>query len=89
MSMHISVKGIVEPTEDYLNKVEAYKACKNAGIEIPKELEEYFDGEQPDGNGMEMKIKYSGDLQYDDGCILINLNDLPKNVTKIKIKAYY
>lgn len=89
MSMDISVKGIVEPTEDYNKKLEAYYACEKAGIDIPDELLEYFNGEEPLKEGMEVKIDYAGNLECEDGYILIDLIDLPENVTKIKIKAYY
>lgn len=89
MSMDISVKGIIEPTKDYNKKLEAYYACEKANIDIPDELEKFFDYEQPSKEGMEVKIDYGGNLEYENGYILIDLNDLPENVTKIKIKAYY
>jgi len=89
MGFSITIKGVKTPTEDYLKKVRAYKALKDANIDIPLELKKYFDGNEPDESGMLVNINYTGNLLEDDCILEIDLNDIPDGVTKIRIIGDY
>lgn len=52
MSMSMHVLAVKPADENYKRKAEAYRACKAARIPIPAELEEFFDGGEPDPTGV-------------------------------------
>lgn len=84
----IDVKGLTNPTEEYLKKAKAYKALEEAGLAIPEELEEFFDWEEPSEEYMGINIKeaVSGDL-LEEGKLTIELNKLPKGTTHIVVQS--
>jgi hypothetical protein len=89
MGVSTHIIGLKEPTVEYLAKLEAYRACENAGVEVPKELEDYFDGLRCDcvpDDGMEVSIEgaMTGTVEYGDGAI-IDLSKLPEGVTRIRV----
>jgi hypothetical protein len=54
MSMHAYA---VKPAdENYQRKAAAYRACEAARIPIPRELVDFFNGEQPDPTGVAVHI---------------------------------
>ena len=66
----------------------AYDACRDAGVSPPSDIWDFFDGEAPTDNGMEVEIdealsEYSEDSSsgYD-----LDLSKLPKG---IKIIRFY
>lgn len=91
MSMSVYYRGIKTPTDEFKKKLAAYRALKAADMEIPSELDSYFDGEEPDEEGMSVKIDDAceGNLEYEDGCVTIDLSKLPAGVTHIKVIASY
>ncbi|AMQ66524.1 hypothetical protein BH753_gp042 [Bacillus phage Shbh1] len=91
MGMDVYVVGVKSPTEEHKKKVEAYRACEAAGIEVPSELEMYFDYTEPSEDGMEVSISeaVSGDVMYDEGVMTIDLSKLPSGVTHIKVIGSY
>ena len=89
MSVDVYMVGLKEPTEEYLDKLKAYRACDNAGVEAPEELYSFFDGDSPwalreDGMECEICEAVEGEVMYDDGAV-IDLSKLPKGVTKIRV----
>ncbi len=56
MGMNMHIIGLRPATEDYKKKMAAYYACKEAAIEIPDELDAYFNFEPPNPDGMEVDI---------------------------------
>jgi hypothetical protein len=56
MGMSLVVKGYIPPDADYMRKANAWRACKEAGVEAPKELLRLFDGREPQAAGMEIDI---------------------------------
>lgn len=91
MGFNVYYRGVKPPTEEYKKKLAAYKALEVAGLEIPDELQEYFDYEEPSEDGMEVSIReaVSGDIMHEDGYALIDLNKLPKGVAFIKVIGSY
>lgn len=64
-----------------------YEACSKAGVEIPEEVEDFFDGEEPgDRPGMEVKITDSLEEWEDDSRsgFEMDVSKLPKDVKKIR-----
>ena len=84
MSASCFVRGLIEPTEDYKKKYAAFKACEDAGIEIPQQLWEYFNDETPCGDGISTKIPY--EKRTDDGNVTyeVDVSKLPPQVTKVQ-----
>lgn len=89
--MDVYAVGVKAPTEEYKKKVEAYRACEAAGLEIPAELEKYFNYDEPPEDGMEVDIDeaVSGNVMYDDGVMTIDLAKLPPDLTHIKVVGSY
>lgn len=67
MGMSTHIEFIVPPDSEFKLKYKAYKACQDANIPPPKELEQYFNYEKPDEAGVVIS-------DHD-----LNLNDLVKN----------
>lgn len=86
MGMSRNVCGIVPPDEQWMKMKAVYDACMKADIDIPDEVDEYFDGRNPDDKGMQIDIddaveEYSGDSE--DG-FDVDLSKLPKKVKIIR-----
>lgn len=94
MEAYVSICGVKPPDKEYKKKLKAFKALKEAGIDVPEELEEYFGyQESPIEGGMEVEVPYSSEEVYNgdyyDDVYTIDLKDVPKDVKQIKIKKYY
>jgi len=65
-----------------------YDACKKAGISTPKEVDDFFDGETPDENGVEVDIEQAMRKWHDDSGegFEVDISKLPKD---IKIIRFY
>ena len=77
-------RGLIEPTEDYKKKYAAFKACEEAGIEVPQQLWEYFNNDIPYKDGVSTKISY--ERKTDDGGVIyeVDVSKLPPQVTKVQ-----
>ena len=66
----------------------AYDVCQLAGIEIPDEVDKFFNGETPDEAGVEVEIDSILDEWGDDirQGYQVDLSKLPKDV---KILRFY
>jgi hypothetical protein len=53
MGMSTHIEGFVPPDAEWRAKADAWRACKAAGVEPPRELEEFLgcDGNDPDPAG--------------------------------------
>lgn len=93
MSMSTHVVGFHPPDEKWLKMKAVWDACKAAGTSVPTEVERFFNGEQPDNNGIEVwldgtfKEMHPSCTRYGavgkDG-FEIDISKLPKNITKIR-----
>ena len=84
MSMSTFVRGIVPTDEKYKKMRQIYDLCIEQGIDLPKEVDEFFDGEEPCEEGMEIDIpheEYENDMTMG---IIVKVKDIPENVTMIK-----
>lgn len=88
MSMSTHVVGFRPPDEKWRKMKAAYDACQLAGISIPDEVDEYFNGETPDEAGVEVEIDSILEEWGDDSRqgYQIDITKLPKDV---KILRFY
>jgi len=86
MSMSTSVYGFRPPDERFKEMLAIYKACTKAKIEIPAEVDEFFDGGEPDPAGVAIDLGKAEKEFRTDGQegIEIDLKKLPKDVTLIR-----
>ena len=75
--------------EKYKKYAAVYQACKEANIEPPEDVVEFFNYEEPDG-----KILWLNEDNIEDGVLsgeecyekFINLKKLPKDVEVIRVR---
>lgn len=92
MGMSTSVTGYREPDERHKKMCKIYNLCRETGINIPEEVDDYFDGEIPDKTGIEILLsKYVEEVRqydYEEG-FQIKLSDLPEKITHIRFTNSY
>jgi len=91
MSMTTSVIGFRPPDAKFKKMVEVYEVCVDAGIEPPKEVNDFFNGKVPDDAGVEVNIKeavkeYHAEMQ--EG-LEVDLQKLPKDIRYIRFVNSY
>lgn len=84
MSMHYLVKAYRPPDEKWREMKEAFDACKAVGVDPPKEVWEFFDGEIPNPAGVEIEIQHSDYYGEDEGGIEIHTEDIPEGCKSIR-----
>lgn len=89
MSTH--VVGFKPPDGTWFKMRTVYYACKDAGIKIPAEVQEFFGDEAPDPAGVEVDLShcilpYQDDMK--DGYEL-DLSRVPEHVTTIRFWNSY
>lgn len=81
-----------KPRDEKFNQMQAiFMHCRSLGISIPKEVDSYFEGYEPDENGVRVdniKHKEWCDSNSSQG-IEINLDDLPPDVKIIRFVNSY
>jgi hypothetical protein len=61
MGASLNVQGIKPPTKEYLDKLAAYCACEAAGVSVPKEILDFFGGNELrhiEPSGIEVGLTY-------------------------------
>lgn len=90
MSMSTHVVGLKAPTFQYIANLNVLKACREAKIDPPQSVVDFFDGDmEPEADGIEVKIRateWSADSR--DGLEVV-LKDLPEGVTRIRFYNAY
>jgi len=86
MSMSTTVYGIVPPDEKFKQMKKIYDDCKDADIEPPEAVSEFFDWETPDDAGMTVSLddvesEYSD--EYSSG-IEIELSKLDPKIKTLR-----
>jgi hypothetical protein len=89
MSMSTYVRGFRPADEKWKKMKKIWYACQEAGVDVPDEVDDFFDGDKPDEAGVEIKLNSkTGCKEWSDGNgrdgIEITLDNLPKNVTVIR-----
>jgi hypothetical protein len=85
MGMSTHVIGFKPPDSKWKKMKAAREACVVAGVEIPDEIDSFFEYAEPYENGVEVELKCRG---WEDGGMRegyeIHLSELPKDVTVIR-----
>ena len=94
MGMSTHVIGFKPPDAKWKKMKEARDACEEAGIDIPDDIDDFFDGEPPDDNGVEIWLeKEECCSEWDDGDMRagfeIDVDKLPKDVKIIRVYNSY
>lgn len=88
LRQRLKFEAFLEPTPDWRLKVDAWHACKNAGLPLPPELTRLFGDKEPT-----VEVDITGILggllpgcgPNRERCLLINLSALPKNVHTLRV----
>ena len=86
MSMSTSVYGFREPDEKWKKMKEVYDVCKKNKVEIPEEVNEFFNFEPPSDEGIEVRLDHIYEPYRPNDCsdgFKIEISKLPKNIKYI------
>ena len=76
--------------EEYQKKLKVFKSCLDAGVEIPKEVDDYFGGKGKENNIEEPLHVDFGAFDYDpDKGYEIDVDDIPSGVKTIRFFVNY
>lgn len=89
MSVSVKLTAVRPANAEYKQKLKALKACQAADVEVPEELDAFFDEyENPPSDGMETSLYDSpavtGRVEYGDGAV-IDLSKLPPGTTHLRV----
>lgn len=88
MSIYYYVRGFAPATEKFLKMKKVYDSCVEADIPTPDEVDEFFDGENPNNmSGIEINIKkYLKEITNEDGQLSyeVDIEKLPKSIKFIR-----
>ena len=97
MSMSTYVHGFIPPDAKFQKMLKAYQACKNAGVDIPVIVDNFFNGEPPDPAGVKITLsdnnKFRGAVsEYHDEMqegYEVDITKLPKDIKIIRFVNSY
>lgn len=84
MSRSLSVIGFMPPDETWQKMKEVWDACKAAKIQVPEEIQKFFNYNPPDPAGVEIEIpSRPWNTEWATG-VEIELDKVPKHVKIIR-----
>lgn len=89
MDITFSVIGFKQPDEKWKQMKAVHDACKKAGIEVPREIQKFFNYDPPKDNGVKVDLPLEEIKEYSEAGYLLKVADIPKDVTIIKIYESY
>lgn len=93
MSHSLHVVGVKPPDEKWKSMKKVWDSCRDAGVDPPEKVEQFFRGEAPDDAGVLMSLddepctrEYSADMRagFD-----IDLTKIPKDVKVLRFFVSY
>jgi hypothetical protein len=84
MGMDTHVAGFIPPDEAWQKMKAVWDACDAAGIEVPADVEDFFDGESPDPAGQTVEIPHRDWKDSDCEGFEVAVADLPPQVKVIR-----
>lgn len=92
MSMSTHVKGFKPPDDRWRAMKAIWDGCQAADVEVPDEVERYFEDGEPDGDGVEVSqsvLEAAGAVRewsdkYRQGFEIVR-DKLPKDVTVVRV----
>jgi hypothetical protein len=89
--MSLGVVGIMPADEAYKKKLAAYRACEEAGIAMPEELEKFFGHRVPNALGLQIDLYNHPSVEpyNEEGCegYTIDVSKLPEGVRFVRVYA--
>lgn len=87
----ITLFGVTEPTDkDYIKYKKIYDLCEEEGVNLPDEVEEYFEEVDYPEERLMKKLKVTKDNSKDYITRLeLNVEDIPKGVSKIVAELHW
>ena len=87
------VEGFKKPDANWKKMKAVYDACIEADVDVPEEVEDYFNGEEPDESGVNVDLEDTDCCkEYSaDSCsgYEIDVTKLPKDITIIRVYNSY
>jgi hypothetical protein len=88
MSRSTYVHGFIPPDDRFQKMLGVYRACEKAGVPIPEEVEDFFNGEPPDEAGVKISLTCGSTYknavkEYNDDDTQgyeVDLTQLPKDI---------
>ena len=84
MGMSTWVKGIRPPDDKWKKMKAIWDACDKADIDVPDEVDDFFEGEPPDEKGVVVDIKEHRYSENSRAGIEVYIDELPKDVKIIR-----
>ena len=92
MGMCTYVQGLKPKTEEYEKKLQIYKLCKETNVNVPDEIEDFFDGEVCE-EGILTDIPKDAMKEYSDNYCHeyyeVDLTKIPSDIKKIRFVNSY
>lgn len=96
LSTSTYVYGIRPPDEKWRQMKAVWDACAAAGVSVPDDVEDFFDGEEPDAAGVVIDLEKVGAARIwkpggnsmREG-VEVNLERLPEDITLIRFVNSY
>lgn len=92
MSMSTHIVGFIPPDEKWQKMKQVWDSCKEAGIDVPEEVEEFFDWEAPDEQGVEIAEKKLPVKEWSDDMrqgYELDISKLVQAYPDIKVIRFY
>lgn len=88
MGMSTFIIGFRPPDKRWKEMKKIWDSCDKANIEQPKEVDEFFDGEEPDASGVKIELEGTEAVQdYDEengSGFQVDISKLPKDLKLIR-----
>lgn len=86
MSMTINIVGIRPPDQRWKDMKAIYDSCNLGGVEIPKDVMEFFNYEEPDKKGVVVDLEKHLEEWSDESSqgYELKVKDIPKSVTVLR-----
>lgn len=93
MGASFYVTGCREKGADYDRMKAIYENCQELGIPVPKEVNKYFNWDEPSEDGPEIDLEDAGYAEEysEDGehGFIVDLSSLPDDIRKVKFRVSY
>lgn len=91
MSQSLWLHAFVPPDEKWQQMAKIHFACKEAGIEPPYEVQEYFEDGEPEPHGKEVGLnhhtrEYKADMHWG---LEIEVDKIPENAKLLRFYVAY
>lgn len=89
MSMSCNITGIKPPDEKWKKMKALFDACNDAEVSVPDEVWDFFDGEEPDPDGVVVSLEEESTClggKFSGRGYTIHVDDIPKDVKIIKFE---